>query len=133
VNFSVEKGRQRELWRHIIEAQRGEGLHDFPAIVRYMRKDGEKMTVPELMYIQGRLSVRDRLSGLPETVPLSVAQFFFSFLQNRPGTRILDPYGGYGLLGGGLAAGLEHWDVDIITHLSDAGEIIEPFGFINII
>lgn len=122
-NSAISTQREQELWDTIGKA-RGKFPMTFLSIVRYLQKHGQQLSIIELMYIQQRFGDQ----GGPFVVPSSVAQFFSQLVGSRRCGSVLDPAGGYGLLGASLAESLPAQRIDVISHLPESEEVTHPLN-----
>ena len=118
---TISKERVQILWRRLDKA-RGQVPMEFLPLVRYLREKGEPLSVAELMDIQQRIGDY----GGPFVVPLSVAQFFGTLINSRQCSSVLNPAGGFGLLGAWLAQSLPAMRIDVVSPIAEAREVISP-------
>ena len=119
----IDAQREQALWR-ALESARGQVRLEFLPIVRQLRSQGERLGLPELMYLQERIGGRTGPFG----VPGSVARLFGLLIKARDCKYVLDPDGGYGLLGAWLAANAVAQRVDVVSQLNESDEITDPLN-----
>ena len=121
---TIAKARAESLWTPL-EQIRSRGMAiDYVSAVRHLRETGEQLTVSELIYLQQRIGE----DGGPFAIPQSVAQFFSHLIGYRRCGRILDPSGGFGLLGAWLAGTLPVERVDVISSRASIVDIVTPLN-----
>ena len=121
INSAISKQRVQELW-DMIDKSRGEVPMEFLSVVSYLRKHGQQLSIPELMYIQQQIGDQ----GGPFVVPSSVAQFFSLLIESRRCHRVLNPVGGCGLLGAWIADKDPTLSIDVVIRFPEAANIIAP-------
>lgn len=117
----IDREREKALWQILQQARGLLRSKDFLSLAQYLQEQGEKLSDSDLMYLLARSA--DRSNAL-STVPFSVAQFYHLLLESQHSTNILDPFGGFGLLGASLAEKNANRTIDIVTHLNDAQDLI---------
>jgi len=123
----IDAQREQALWR-ALESARGQVPLEFLPIVRQLRSQGERLDLPELMYLQERIG--DRAGSF--VVPGSVARFFGLLIKARDCKHVLDPAGGYGLLGAWLAVNAVAPRVDVVSQLSASDEVTSPLNLASL-
>ena len=118
---------QIRLWRHLANANMT-FPYEFLPVVRHLRSQGERLDLPELMYLQERMGDH---AG-PFVVPESVMRFFELLIKERDCEHVLDPAGGYGLLGAWLAANAVAPRVDVFSELTESEEITDPLNLASL-
>ena len=113
-NSPIDKQREKELWS-LLDKFRGEVPMDFLSVVSYLREHGQQLSIAELLYIQQRFSRH----GGPFVVPSSVAQFFSLLIESRRCNCVLNPAGGFGLLGAWIADGAPTLSVDPVSRFTE--------------
>jgi len=120
--------REKILWQILDEVRGKVDSRDFLRLVRRFRECSVELTISELMYLYERTTDGSGTIAVPQLV----AQFFQFLLEGRNLSILLDPFGGFGLLGTWLAHNLPDRHIDIVTTLADAQELIQPLKNANL-
>ncbi len=127
-NATIDKQRGQELW-NLLDKARGEFPMEFLSVVSYLQEHGQKLSIAELMYLQQRVGDQ----GGTFVVPPSVAQFFSLLIESSRCDRVLNPAGGFGLLGAWVADGAPTLSIDVVSRFPEAANVIAPLDLNNLV
>lgn len=118
--ISISEERKRTLYE-LVSGLREHMPMSFLPLIRWLREHGEHLDIGELIYLQQRMGFRNEW-----TLPIPVASFYSKLINSRKSSKILDPSGGLGMLAALLTKNDHVQQMDAVTKLEDAEELITP-------